>query len=400
MDGFALDLTQFGSLAVLFGLMVVGELVAKLTKGKVPGAFAISLLLLIGFWTILPLDIVDRAGVSPLVYALCAMLIVTNLGTLISPKEMAAQWKTVIICLAGIVAICGATLGIGSLIFGFQFSAAATPSLTGGAVATLMVREAGENAGNVAVILIAVVTMVLQGFVGYPVTSIFLSKEAKRLNGLYQKGELKAVAADGADGAKKDTIFTKVKSSAFIVFKLVLLCLLAYWTEMLIARLTGGFIVSRYVWCMVYGFLGATFGFLEKDALAQSKSDGILMSLLLIYLFGGLSVATPELLKPVLLVVVILIVIASLGMALMAFIMSKIFKQETFAMCYCIILNAFYGFPINVMLTNEAVENATEDKEAQAAISSVIMPKMLIGGFTSVTIVSVVVAGIIVGYIV
>jgi hypothetical protein len=65
-------------------------------------------------------------------------------------------------------------------------------------------------------------------------------------------------------------------------------------------------------------------------------------------------------------------------------------------MCYSVILTAFYGFPINVMLTGEATDAATEDPNARAAIRSHILPKMLVGGFTSVTIISVLVASVLI----
>lgn len=397
-----LELTQFGALAILFGLLVLGEIIAKVTKGKVPGALVISVLMIVGFWTILPLDIVERAGITSLTYAMCAMIIVTNLATLISRKEMMAQWRTVVVNLMGIAAICLFVLTIGSKLFGSDYAVAATPPLTGGAIATMLMVEAASGKGKMVAALVALITMVMQGLVGYPLTNVFLGREAKRLGKLHKEGKLGA--ADGTavvvQEAEKQSIFTKIKSPAFILLKLVLVALASYWIEIFISNISGGTVlISRYVWCLVLGFLASEFKFLEKDALAQSKSDGILMNLLLIYLFGGLNAATPENFLPVAGLTLALVLIASVGMALMAFIASKIFKKESFSMCYSIILTAFYGFPINVMLTDEAVEAASDDKATREAIRAQILPKMLVGGFTSVTVVSVLVAGILVNYL-
>lgn len=398
------ELSQFGSLAILFGIMSFGEIIAKVSKGKIPSALTTSALFIVGFWTILPLDIVSRAGVSDLIYSLCAMLIITNLATLISRKEMISQWRTVVINLAGLAAICLVTLTLGSALFGWQNAVAATPPLTGGAIATILMSEKAKELGLVTAALVALITMVMQGLVGYPLTSIFLRKEAKRLEGLYSTGALKIesnTAAQATESKKAaGNIFTKYNSPTFIIFKLALLCLLAFWAERGLLSLSGGAVnISRYVWCLVFGFIAHEVGFLERDALAQSKSDGILLSFLLVFLFGGLNVATPELFFPVAGITLSLVLLAAAGMAVVALVMSKVFKKETFNMCYCIILTAFYGFPINVMLTNEAVDNVTQDPSARTAISSQIMPKMLIGGFTSVTVVSVLIAGILVNYL-
>ena len=70
-----------------------------MTKGWVPSVLVIMILMLVGFSTgLFPKTIID-AGVSDALFKVACGLLVTHLGTLISRKEMAAQWKTVIISL-------------------------------------------------------------------------------------------------------------------------------------------------------------------------------------------------------------------------------------------------------------------------------------------------------------
>lgn len=395
------NLSQMGALVILLGIMFFGEFAAKVSGGKIPSALVVSILMLGGFWTVLPADIVARAGISPLVYILSAMLLVTNLGTLISRKEMIAQWRTVVICLMGIAAICAITLGVSSRIFGWQEAVSATPPLTGGAIATLMMSEAATAAGNQKAQLIALLTMTVQGLAGYPLTSIFLGKEAKRLNALYKEGALQNEAADADAATKNESFFTKNKSATYILLKLAVIALASHWMEILITTVTGGGLtISKFVWCLVFGFFATEFKFLEKDALAASNSSGLATSFLMIYLYGSLSSSTFELVKAVIVPVFFMVVFAATAMAIMAFVASKVFsKNINFNMAYPIILTAFYGFPVNMILTNEAVAAATDDQEAQVAIRGQILPKMLVGGFTSVTIVSVLVAGVLVGWL-
>ena len=122
------------------------------------------------------------------------------------------------------------------------------------------------------------------------------------------------------------------------------------------------------------------------------------MTLLLLYLFGGLSGSSPETIIPVFGIAISLVLMSAVAMAVMAVIASKIFKQS-FYMAFVIVLNAFFGFPINVMLTNEALDNNITDPAERAAVNAQIMPKMLIAGFTSVTIVSVFVAGVLIKFL-
>ena len=69
-------------------------------------------------------------------------------------------------------------------------------------------------------------------------------------------------------------------------------------------------------------------------------------------------------------------------------------------MAFATTLNAYLGFPVNVMLVNEALDLNTDSPEERAAVSAEIMPPMLVGSFVCVTIVSVIIAGILVKYIV
>ena len=93
-----------------------------------------------------------------------------------------------------------------------------------------------------------------------------------------------------------------------------------------------------------------------------------------------------------------LVAFATVAMGLMALLASKIFKQSFF-MCYAIVLNAFSGFPINMLITTEAININTEEGDERDNITAEIMPKMLVAGFVCVTIVSVLLAGILVRFL-
>jgi hypothetical protein len=62
-------------------------------------------------------------------------------------------------------------------------------------------------------------------------------------------------------------------------------------------------------------------------------------------------------------------------------------------------LTALFGFPGTMILSQEAAKAAGESAEEVAAIEHEILPKMIIAGFATVTITSVIVTSIIAGRI-
>ena len=71
----------------------------------------------------------------------------------------------------------------------------------------------------------------------------------------------------------------------------------------------------------------------------------------------------------------------------------------TVPMSVAIGLTSLYGFPGTMILSQEAAKGAGESPEEVAAIEGAILPKMIIAGFSTVTITSVVVTGLIAGRI-
>ena len=349
------------------------------------------ILMLVGFSTgLFPKTIIDDAGVSDALFKVACGLLVTHLGTLISRKEMAAQWKTVIISLMGVASIAIICLSLGTALFGFDNAIAAAPPLAGGAIATAMMSSAANEAGKTSAALVAIVCLSLQGLVGYPLTSFCLKKETKRLTKLYRNGEFKASTAASED--KKDEK-KRATSTTIILLKLALITLAAYWID----YATKGYI-PMYVVCLLLGFTAHELKLVETDALHEASSYGFVMTALMMGLFKTLASSGTDGIASVVGIAAALVAFATVAMGLMALLASKIFKQSFF-MCYAIVLNAFSGFPINMLITTEAININTEEGDERDNITAEIMPKMLVAGFVCVTIVSVLLAGILVRFL-
>ena len=384
--------STFGAFTALLLVFAISEILAKVTKGWVPSVLVIMILMLVGFSTgLFPKTIIDDAGVSDALFKVACGLLVTHLGTLISRKEMAAQWKTVIISLMGVASITVICLTLGTALFGFDNAIAAAPPLAGGAIATAMMSSAATEAGKTSAALVAIVCFSLQGLVGYPLTSFCLKKETKRLTKLYRNGEFKASTAASED--KKDEKKKRATSTTIILLKLALITLAAYWID----YATKGYI-PMYVICLLLGFAAHELKLVETDALHEASSYGFVMTALMMGLFKTLASSGTDGIASVVGIAAALVAFATVAMGLMALLASKIFKQSFF-MCYAIVLNAFSGFPINMLITTEAININTEEGDERDNITAEIMPKMLVAGFVCVTIVSVLLAGILVRFL-
>ena len=303
--------TPFGALAAMLAVMVIGETIAKLTKGFVPMALTATILLLAAFWSgLFPANISDLAGMGGTIFQIGSAILVVNLGTLINRKEMIAQWKTVIICLMGLASIIAVCLILGATIFTMSDAFAAAPPLTGGAIASAMVRQVAGEHGNNAAVMLAIVCMSGQSLFGYPMVAFCLQKEAKELVKDYRAGKIKAPSAAAADSTKKAS---KKESTNMIRLKLCLAAVISYLLQLLTAKM--GFQISMFVWCLLVGFLFHEMGWLGDNCLQEANAYGFAITILMVYLLGGLSSNDPSIILPTFGKAATFVIACAIGMA-------------------------------------------------------------------------------------
>ena len=120
--------------------------------------------------------------------------------------------------------------------------------------------------------------------------------------------------------------------------------------------------------------------------------DSIMFALMM-YVFDGLNGCTPEMLGNIIGPMILLIVVGVAGMVILCFIAAKILKVS-FLMATATALTALYGFPPNAIITEATCTALAQTPEEKEFLMSKMFPPMIVGGFTTVTITSVVIAGI------
>ncbi len=392
------------ALAICGVIVIIGDIVAKLTKAWIPSVFVSAVILLIGYWTVLPHDLVKDSYLIPFGATICVFLIITHLGTIISLPQLLAQWRTVVICLVGLAGMCLAAYFICPFFMDRILMLAGLPPLTGGIVAATMMQSAAAKAGYEVAAVFAISMYCIQGFAGYPLTAICLKKEGARLLKLYRSGESKLDAAelravssvtalpdDASPGKRLPLqIPEEWNSPTVIITKLAVVAYLAT----IIGPITH---ISAAIWCLILGVIFCRLGFLDPNSLVKANSFQIIMFGIVMYVFDGLKDCTPDMLQGIIYPMFMLILIGLIGMAIFAFVAAKILKVSynlAFANC----LTALYGFPFDQIITMSTCDSLAQNREEYDFLMSKMFPSMIVGGFVTVTITSVFIAGIFVNF--
>ena len=401
-------MSQMLAFVLVLAILYIGDIVSVRTKAWIPSVFVCATLFLLGYWTFFPKDIVSIAGIPSSVAVLIMYIIVVNMGTLLSIEELIRQWKTVVIALAGIAGLCALAGGIGMLLFDRNTVIVGIPPLVGGLVSSLIMSKGAAEAGLMSLSVFAIILYVMQGFAGYPLTAIMLQREGRRVLKKYRAGEWSVSAEEaekqlkemGASEASMPRMFSfapgHYNTDYFKFLRLGIISLLAYLVSTLLAPIVS---ISPFVLCLVFGVLGTSAGFLERQPLYKANGFGFAVMGLMLFIFDTLKHATPDMLLGLVFPLLVFIACAVVGMFITSTLIGRLVGVSP-AMAYAISLTALYGFPADYVITNEAINSLTRDPRERQVLTNHMLGSMLVGGFVSVTMVSVILAGIFVGYII
>lgn len=391
---------------VVMLVWTVSDYVSKKTKSLLSSLFVASIIFLIGFLTgVFPDDLLAASSLLGFAGVVVGFIIV-HLGTMISLNDFKKQWKTFIIGVVTVVGI-GVFLYAASMIFGGDLSGAAqagyatardfviagTGALSGGTISVILVQEAALGVGLTSIAIFPVLIAALQGLIGFPLTSIILKREASRLKAEYRAGNLvseDAQAQVAGTTSRLPDAFNTTAGTLFVVGVTVAV-------SIGINNLTNG-VLNTFVVALVLGIALRTLGFFKPSVLGGIDALGIMMIAILILIFGPLATIEPADVASLAGPLALAFIFGVVGIALFAAVTGKLLGYSV-PMSIAIGLTSLYGFPGTMILSQEAARGAGESPEEIAAIEHEILPKMIVAGFSTVTITSVIVTSILVGRI-
>ncbi|MGH6624843.1 MAG: hypothetical protein ACREBN_12755 [Burkholderiaceae bacterium] len=244
-------------------------------------------------------------------------------------------------------------------------------------------------AGLVTVAVFPVLIAAVQGLVGFPLTSIILRKEALRLRDEYRAGNL-TQARDDKPGVEAEirlpAAFRSTVGTLFVVGLVVLL-------SRYISDITNGNL-NTFVVALIFGVLLRWARIFKPSVLSGIDAYGLMLTAVLILVFGPLATVSLADLKALAFPLVIAFAVGVSGIVAGSVLVGKLFGFSV-PMSIGIGLTALYGFPGTLLLSQEAAKAVGENEDEVKAIEAEILPRMVVAGFSTVTITSVIVTGII-----
>ncbi len=382
----------------VIGIIFFSETISSLTKGKVPGLFLMTVITLIGYWTILPLDVVPVSGMVA-VKDITMMIILIHMGTLLEIDQLKREWRTVVTALAAVAGVVLVFLILGRFVLpSANMAITAIAPLAGGMIAAILMSQALTNIGQTDLAVWPILLITLQGFIGMPVVAYMLRGEAsdlaKKLRGgqeiLSHKGEAQAVAKT----KWIDKVPQKFRTPAFYFLILAILYVLniTLYNNVIVNIPYVKLVLDKSIVSLIIGVVLGNLGILDKGVMTKTNSEGILNLSFYAFIMTFLVGAKVETIKALIVPLLIAFVLATAAIAILSVLVGKRIGYSA-RLSMAVGFNCFLGFPLNYLITKEAAMAVSESVEEEEKIFDALLPTMLIAGFVCVTIVSVLVAG-------
>ena len=390
-------------LTCITGCLVVysiGEFLSKKTKGAISSLLFACILFIAGFWSgVLPKDVTTQSGLVAVMSNFGAAFMITNIGTLINLEDMIREWKTVVISIFSIIAIALICFTIGSLLFGREYALIAAPPVAGSTVAGIIVTGMAEAADRPELAAFAVLILSLQKFFGIPISTFCIRKDLrnKQKSGYFkQETENKKEFKLPSMRVFKETP-KHLRTNTIYICKIALVACLADFVgkaTMIPGSDPVNYILNPNIAYLLFGLIFARIGFLEKDIFGKANSSGIITFGLLLMLPGSLASLTPSGLAKMIVPVVGILVLCSIGIIAVCGIVGKFLGYSPYASA-AIGVTCMLAYPATQIITTEGVDSLECEGDERQKAMDYMLPKMIIGGFVTVTVVSVAFASII-----
>ncbi|OON98500.1 MAG: hypothetical protein ATN35_04740 [Epulopiscium sp. Nele67-Bin004] len=375
-------------------IFTFGEYVALKTKATFSAVFVVGITLLLGFWFGLPPEIFDSAAILPIASILVGILL-TGMGNMLDFESLKQQWKTVVIATLTVTFATAGVYLIGQFIIGRDLALAGAPIFSGSTTASIVMTTALTELGKDQLALFVVLMLVCQTFVGIPTASYLLKIAARKyLASDASKQPLKSetIDATGTQKRKPLQLPDDFERPSMTMAKLGLVTIFAYYTS---AAMNGA--ISYIVIALVYGTIFTELGFLEKNALENTKSYGFMLFVCTLMIFSNLANATPNDLFELLIPLAVVLGVGVFGACVSGVVVGRIFKvEECMAICMC--LTCMFGFPTTMFMSNEVAQAIGKDEKEVEILENYLRPNMITAGFIT-GIISIFLAGFVAGII-
>ncbi|WP_374927964.1 hypothetical protein [Kytococcus sedentarius] len=383
----------------ILAAIALGEVVSIITRARVP-SFLVALLALVAAVQLglFPREIVEASSLLAF-GAILTPAVMVHMGTLLPVSVLKANYKSVLIAIGAMVGAVALILPIITMVFGYGEAVAGAGPVAGGTVSTLLTVQGLQDADRAALATIPPLILMLQFLPAMPLSNWMLRGYAAKLvsEGRGEGGASGAgddagadatVDFDAVDDSRLRIPASWVASQPVLFFLVVGVGAIAWW----IGELTG---ISYSLWGLGFGILLAFLGLLPLRVMERANGFTPAMVGVIAAVMAPLALASMQEIIDSLAAVASILVIGLFGVVVGGWVVSKLVGWD-WRLGVPVALTAMMGFPGDYIVSQEVARSSSDDEGEQQRVLGKILPPMLVGGFTSVSAGSIVVASILV----
>lgn len=383
---------MFSSFMIVLIVFALGDIVGKITKGKLSGMMVVMLLFLVGFLTkLIPADIIDQGGLTALSKLAIAMVLF-NMGTTLNVKQLIEEWRTVLMVALCMLASC-LVMFLVSPIIGFDTMLVGMPVINGAAMATSLMASAAAEKGLATAAALCAVIYSVQKFVGAPIASAMGIRYGKKLLKAYRENPAQFKKQETGNGASAKVSFADKHKEWYSANVMMALVAAGSWVAHILGDLTP---INYSIWALLLGVACAASGLVPTKPLQKSNSYGLMMVAVFGSIIPSLAKVSLSDLGTMAFQTIVLFVAALIGVALVGWVLPtwKLVGDKDLAVG--IGVEQFLGFPSNVVICREVGDAVGETPEEKAFIEDTLNVPYVVGGITVITVLSTMLAGFVI----
>lgn len=383
---------MFSSFMIVLIVFALGDIVGKITKGKLSGMMVVMLLFLVGFLTkLIPADIIDQGGLTALSKLAIAMVLF-NMGTTLNVKQLIEEWRTVLMAALCMLASCLVMLLV-SPIIGFDTMLVGMPVINGAAMATSLMASAAAEKGLATAAALCAVIYSVQKFVGAPIASAMGIRYGKKLLKAYRENPAQFKKQETGNGASAKVSFADKHKEWYSANVMMALVAAGSWVAHILGDLTP---INYSIWALLLGVVCAASGLVPTKPLQKSNSYGLMMVAVFGSIIPSLAKVSLSDLGTMAFQTIVLFIAALIGVALVGWVLPtwKLVGDKDLAVG--IGVEQFLGFPSNVVICREVGDAVGETLEEKAFIEDTLNVPYVVGGITVIMVLSTMLAGFVI----
>lgn len=383
---------MFSSFMIVLIVFALGDIVGKITKGKLSGMMVVMLLFLVGFLTkLFPADIIDQGGLTALSKLAIAMVLF-NMGTTLNVKQLIEEWRTVLVAALCMLASCLVMLLV-SPVIGFDTMLVGMPVINGAAMATSLMASAAAEKGLATAAALCAVIYSVQKFVGAPIASAMGIRYGKKLLKAYRENPAQFKKQETGNGASAKIFFADKHKEWYSANVMMALVAAGSWVAHILGDLTP---INYSIWALLLGVVCAASGLVPTKPLQKSNSYGLMMVAVFGSIIPSLAKVSLSDLGTMAFQTIVLFAAALIGVALVGWVLPtwKLVGDKDLAVG--IGVEQFLGFPSNVVICREVGDAVGETPEEKAFIEDTLNVPYVVGGITVITVLSTMLAGFVI----